>query len=103
MPKTYNHLFEKITDFDNLYEAAKLAKKGKPLTAEISRFHFNLERELLNLQEELRSKIYQPGAYRTFSVFEPKERMISAAPYRDRKVIFAMLMILYYFQMKNQL
>jgi retron-type reverse transcriptase len=40
----------------------------------------------LKLQNELSSKIYQPGNYRIFYIKEPKTRMISAAPYRDRVV-----------------
>jgi len=49
-------------------------------------FLLNLEGELVRLREELASGQYQPGAYRTFVVREPKPRIISAAPFRDRVV-----------------
>jgi len=35
---------------------------------------------------ELSSKTYRHGLYRQFMVYEPKQRMISAAPFRDRVV-----------------
>lgn len=39
-------------------------------------------------------KIYQPGAYKTFYIYEPKKRLISAAPYRDRVVQHALCNII---------
>jgi retron-type reverse transcriptase len=47
-------------------------------------------RELCQLQAELEAKTYRPGAYKTFEIKEPKPRMISAAPYRDRVVHHAL-------------
>ncbi|MCX7422021.1 MAG: reverse transcriptase domain-containing protein, partial [Planctomycetia bacterium] len=57
-------------------------------------FHFELERELLRLQDELTSKSYQPGPYREFMIYEPKQRLISAAPFRDRVVHHALCGVL---------
>ena len=56
----------------------------------MSRFNFNLENELFTLQEQLVSKEYQPGQYNTFHITEPKPRMISAAPYKDRVIHHAL-------------
>lgn len=84
--KSYNYLFEKIVDFENFITAAKNTQKGKRLRASTSRFNFFLERELLKLQSELQDQAYRPGKYRQFYVYEPKSRLISAAPYRDRVV-----------------
>jgi len=42
------------------------------------------EDEIFALQNELQSKIYTPGAYHSFYVHDPKKRLISAAPFRDR-------------------
>ncbi len=88
--KTYNHLFEKILSFDNLLSAARKAQKGKRQKANVSRFNFNMENELLVLKEQLQNKTYKPGDYTTFMIYEPKQRMISAAPYRDRVVHHAL-------------
>ncbi len=60
----------------------------------MARFHYALERELCLLHEELAAKTYRPGPYRTFHIYEPKVRLISAAPYRDRVVHHAVTNIL---------
>ena len=57
---------------------------------DVARFHFDLERELWRLHEELVSKTYSPGPYHSFLIHEPKLRLISAAPYRDRVVHHAL-------------
>ncbi|MGH8582358.1 MAG: reverse transcriptase domain-containing protein, partial [Gammaproteobacteria bacterium] len=45
---------------------------------------------LLELQDELRSGTYWPGRYTQFTIHEPKHRLISAAPFRDRVVHHAL-------------
>ena len=35
------------------------------------------------LQQELLEQTYKMGAYRQFYIYDPKKRLISAAPYRD--------------------
>jgi len=88
--KTLNHLYHKIIAFDNLLLAARKAQKGKRYKPAVSAFHFQLEENLLQLHHQLQQKNYQPGGYRTFYVFDPKQRMISAAPYHDRVVHHAL-------------
>lgn len=48
------------------------------------------ERELWRLHHELAAGTYRPGPYRSFRIFDPKERLISAAPFRDRVVHHAL-------------
>ncbi len=62
---------------------AATGKRGK---AEVAAFEYCLEENLLQLQEELRTRTYMPGGYRSFIIHEPKRRLISAAPFRDRVV-----------------
>lgn len=88
--KTYKNLFNSVVCFENLYRAAKQAQKGKKYNAGVARFHGRLEENLLKLQVQLRSKTYCHGSYTTFYVFDPKKRLISAAPYRDRVVHHAL-------------
>ena len=88
--KRYGDLFERIVAFENLLNAAKDAQRGKRFQENVLRFHYRCDQELFSLQEELRSKSYLPGAYRTFEIHEPKRRLISAAPYRDRVVHHAL-------------
>ncbi len=79
-------LFERITPFGNLLLAARKAAQGKRDKPTVARFEFHLEQELLVLQEQLNNLSYQPGAFFTFEVYDPKRRSICAAPYRDRVV-----------------
>ena len=84
--RRHRDLFEKIISFQNLLRAARLAQRGKRFKNNTARFNFHLEREFWRLRQELSDKSYQPGGYYHFTIYEPKERLISAAPYRDRVV-----------------
>lgn len=88
--KRYGYLWDDIVDFKNLLAAARQAQKGKRFRDNVLRFNYDLENELIQLQRELRSKTYCPGQYKTFEVKQPKSRLISAAPYRDRVVHHAL-------------
>ena len=88
--KRYGNLWPQVTDFSNLWLAARKAERGKRSRADVMAFNFDLETNLIRLQEDLLSQTYQPGDYRTFQIFEPKKRMISAAPYPDRVVHHAL-------------
>lgn len=78
----------------NLNKAYLKARKGKNGSEEVLRFTFNLERELIKLQEQLMNETYKTGNYRHFTIFEPKERKISALPFRDRVVHHAICSII---------
>jgi retron-type reverse transcriptase len=88
--KRHNNLWPQVIDFANLIEAAKKAERGKRFQPNVLRFNDNFAGELQRLREELESKTYRPGPYFTFQIVEPKRRMISAAPYRDRVVHHAL-------------
>ena len=92
--KRYNNLFKEIIKFDNLLLAAHKAQKGKRKQNNVSGFNFFKEQNLLHLKSELKNKTYKPGKYKTFNIYEPKLRMISAAPYRDRVVHHALCNII---------
>jgi len=72
----------------------KLALKGCGKTKPTCRFFYHLEYEILRLQEELINGTYEPGAYRYFTVYDPKKRTIAVAPFRDRVVHHAIVRIL---------
>jgi retron-type reverse transcriptase len=46
------------------------------------------------LHEELTSGAYRPGEYTYFTIHEPKERRVAAAPFRDRVVHHALVRVL---------
>ena len=88
--RSWNGLFEQVTSFENLVLAARKARKRKRLKPGTAAFDLDLERNLFRLQEELRARTWRPGRYVSFEIFEPKHRLISAAPYRDRVVHHAL-------------
>jgi len=92
--KTVKSLFNTIPTFDNLLLATRKARMGKRYKEKTSKFEENLENEIIKLQHELTTKTYRPGKYRSFDIYEPKKRMISAAPYRDRVVHHALCNII---------
>lgn len=92
--KRYGQLWEKLISWDNLVLAAKKAHRGKRCKGCVRRFEFNLESELLQLQDELTSKEYVPGSFKIHWITRPKKRQISAAPYRDRVVHHALMNVL---------
>ena len=83
-------LFERLASFENLYRAATEARRGKRFQPEVARFHHDLAQSLVTLRDELLAGAYRPGQYRTFTIYEPARRFISAAPYRDRVVHHAL-------------
>ena len=88
--KRFGNLYDQIVDFPNLIWAAEQAQRCKRFRDEVLAFNYNLEANLHRLRQELVEKTYRPGEYRTFVIFEPKRRFISAAPYRDRVVHHAL-------------
>jgi retron-type reverse transcriptase len=92
--RTYNNLYGQIADFEALYRAWRRARRGKRGRRIPAAFELFLDDELLQLEHELKTETYQPGGYRTFTVHEPKRRVISAAPFRDRVVHHALCNVL---------
>lgn len=92
--KTFRHLYSQVYDFENLYRAYRAARKGKRAIAQVAEFELNSAENLLMLQEELKNHTYTPGAYHSFYIHEPKRRLISAAPFRDRVVHHALCQVI---------
>lgn len=84
--KTFNNLYSKIYDFNNLHNAYLAARKNKRYKSEVIEFGLHLEENLIQIQNELMHHTYQPSRYREFIIKEPKERLILALPFRDRVV-----------------
>ncbi|MEM9814873.1 MAG: RNA-directed DNA polymerase [Cyanobacteria bacterium P01_D01_bin.6] len=94
MVKRYGNLWPQVIEFENLLLSARNAQLGKRYKASVLHFNYHRETELLKLQAELTAKIYTPGGYTTFEIYDPKCRLISAAPYRDRVVHHALCNII---------
>lgn len=92
--KRVGGLFEKIVDFENLRLAAHTAALGKRSRPDVASFLLDLEPELLRLRRQLADGSYRTGPYRVFKVQDPKPRLISAAPFRDRVVHHALTRVI---------
>lgn len=92
--KRATKLFDQICDIQNLHEAYYKASKSKRLSAEVMIFNQNYEQNLENLRCSLIEGSYRHGKYRQFTIIDPKERIISAAPFADRIVHHAVINVL---------
>jgi RNA-directed DNA polymerase len=92
--KAYKNLYSTVTSFENLYQAFKKAARGKRGQANVAAFEFDLEKNLFQLQEELQARTYRHGRYDSFYIHDPKHRLISAAPFRDRVVHHALVRVI---------
>jgi len=90
MSKTYKNLFSKIIDPENLLTAFYQAEKQKRFRSYVLLFEENLGMNILNLHKALKEKTYRLGKYKFFKTFDPKERIIAAAPFVDRIVHHAL-------------
>ncbi|MCU0943378.1 MAG: reverse transcriptase/maturase family protein [Hydrogenophaga sp.] len=91
MTRRADHLFDGIASFAALVAAARRAVRGKRSKPGAARFMAQLEPACLQLEHELRSGTYRPGRYREIVVHDPKRRLVSAAPFRDRVVHHALV------------
>lgn len=83
-------MYTHLCSWDNLLDAYSKAARGKRGGAAVAAFEHTLEDNLCQLQQELTDKTYAPGKYVSFHIHEPKRRLISAAPFRDRVVHHAL-------------
>ena len=86
MPKKIKNMFYQKLTFNKMLEAHKRARQHKAYKDEVIKFEFNHENNLINLINNKKNKTYKLGKYFTFKVYEPKERIIQALPYKDRIV-----------------
>ena len=92
--KRIGNLYYKICDFQNLHLAFYKTAKGRRYDHDILKFKTHLEENLIQLQIELLNKTYSPSPYRTFKLYEPKERTIYVSPVKDRIVHHAVMNII---------
>jgi retron-type reverse transcriptase len=81
---------ERLIAWENLELAYTRASRGKRGRSATALFEFKLGDNLIELQNELTDQTYLPGGYFNFLIHEPKKRLISAAPFRDRVVHHAL-------------
>ena len=84
---------EAVADWENLFQAAAKARRGKSRRPDVETWWLRRETELACLREELLGGSWRPAAYRIFTIHEPKRRQIAAAPFGDRVVTTRLIVI----------
>lgn len=91
--KREGNLMPLIIDPDNLRASFLRAFKGKSGKAEAESFHDSLDEQLQIIADQLLTATYDFSNYREFLIYEPKPRLISAAPFRTRVALQAMMRV----------
>jgi len=79
-------LLERIASIENLDIAYHECSRGKRSTAGYHKSVFNRGERLMQIQRDLLANRYRWGAFRHFHVYDPKRRLVMAAPFMDRVV-----------------
>lgn len=93
--KIFHDVFSEITSLDNFLRAWLEFRRGKRNKPDVQNFEFNLESNLVKLQEEVVSGSYEHESYQSFLVRDPKLRHIHKASVRDRLLHQAIFRVLY--------
>lgn len=82
--KRANNLFCKIHDTKNIEYAFYKASKGKRNTKDVVFWKENIEREIAFLKKDIEENRVKTNNYSYFKIYDPKERLISVAPFKVR-------------------
>lgn len=90
--KRIGNLYEKIISIDNLKLADEKARKGKLQSYGVRIHDKHREANILSLHEMLKNKTFKNSEYSTFTIFEPKERLIFRLPYYPDRILHHAIM-----------
>ena len=85
--KQINNLYARICSIENLNMADSIARKGKAKQPGVVAHDKNREANIQQLHEILVNKVYRTSEYTTFTIFEPKERIIFRLPYFPDRIL----------------
>jgi hypothetical protein len=89
--KRVGRLLEGIESPGNLLDAYLKARRRKQDIPAVRRFTERLDEELESLRTDLRLGRCRCDRYTSFRIYDPKERLIHAAPFRDRVLHHAVM------------
>jgi RNA-directed DNA polymerase len=93
--KRLKDLYQQIYSIDNLNLADAIARVGKSSQHGVIIHARNADANIQVLHDSLKSKTYKTSPYTTFTIYEPKERLIFRLPYfPDRITHHAVMNIL---------
>lgn len=82
--KRVGNLIERIADLENLYDAFRKASKGKQRKKEVLEYQKLLDENISTLRKQILSGDVEVGNYHYFTIYDPKERIICAADFKER-------------------
>lgn len=85
--KRIGNLYQKIISVENLRLADEKARKGKLRSYGVRAHDMNRDANIEALHEMLKAHTYKTSAYSTFTVHEPKERLIFRLPYYPDRIV----------------
>ncbi len=86
MPKRVNNIFYSKLKFKNMLEAYERSAEEKHYNKEVILYEMDLASNIVKVLKELYSGQYRTSKYREFTIYEPKQRIIKALPFKDRVV-----------------
>lgn len=93
MVKRVGNLMPLIADKANLHEAFLRAARGKSGKRAVIDFRLHLDERLTDMRQQLLDGSYRFGDYHFFTIYDPKKRIICAAPFPERVAFHAMMRI----------
>ncbi len=92
--KRAKSLFNQIISYENVRLAWIKARRHKTSKNVVKNFSKNVNKNLLIVQKNLTSKPAILSSYSQFTIYEPKERLISVVPFIDRVMHHAIMNVL---------
>lgn len=90
MGRKHKRLFDRIIDRENFQDALKKTRNGKRKSMSYLEFKEYGQLNLELLRQEVADGAYIRAPFRTFYIYDPKLRLISGLPFRDRIVQHAL-------------
>ena len=101
--KRQGQLIEQIADYENLYLAYYKARKGKIEKAQVYAYGKQLQQHLPGLQRQILAGEVDVGNYHYFTIYDPKKRLICAAPFGQRVLHHALMNVCHPFFERAQI
>lgn len=90
--KRINNIFDQICNIDNIELADRKARKNKTNTVGVVIHDLSHEYSNLEILNKLKSGNYKTSEYTTFTIYEPKERLIFRLPYDPDRIVHHAIM-----------
>lgn len=76
--------FQKLTSFENLYQAFQVSKKGKGKKVGTIKFSMRVLEAILLMKYQLINRTFKISNYTEFVITEPKRRIIKSGSFKDK-------------------